>query len=136
MPLHFWPQIAASASAASSVICVPLPRAIVVVIVVIVYVAYCYHVCCVQISVAALASFLSHSPRPGVKLVFSVSVMVQRTATASGICDGILSIGPFICEAHDLVDCLGLGLSQLLPKVLSDETISKSIDSSFGRDVL
>jgi hypothetical protein len=48
------------------------------------------------------------------------------------ICDGIFSIGPFVCEAHEMVDCLGLASSQLFPEVPPDETISKSIDSSSG----
>jgi hypothetical protein len=52
------------------------------------------------------------------------------------ICDGIFSVGPLVCEAHEMVNCLGLASSQLFPEVPPDETISKSIDSSFGHDVL
>jgi glutathione synthase/RimK-type ligase-like ATP-grasp enzyme len=35
-----------------------------------------------------------------------------------------------------MVDGLGLASSQLFPKVPSDEAVSKSVDGSFGRDVL
>jgi hypothetical protein len=61
MPLRFWPQIAASASTTASVVSVPLPWSIVIVVVVVVHIACYYHVCCIQISITALASLLSHS---------------------------------------------------------------------------
>jgi hypothetical protein len=35
-----------------------------------------------------------------------------------------------ICEAHEVVDCLGLGSSQLLLEIPPNKTIPKSIDSS------
>jgi hypothetical protein len=35
-----------------------------------------------------------------------------------------------------MVDGLGLASSQLFPEVLPDEAVSKSIDGSFGKDVL
>jgi hypothetical protein len=52
------------------------------------------------------------------------------------ICDGSLSVDPVICKAHEMVDSLGLASSQLFTKVPPDETISKSVDSSFGQNIL
>jgi hypothetical protein len=52
------------------------------------------------------------------------------------VCDGIFSVSPLVCQAHEIVDGLGLALSQLFPEVPLDEAVLKSIDGSFGRDVL
>jgi hypothetical protein len=58
-------------------------------------------------------------------LVFYVSAIVWRTATVSRVCNGILSISPLVCKAHEVVDCLGLGSSELFPEVPPDKTIPK-----------
>jgi hypothetical protein len=56
--------------------------------------------------------------------------------TAPRVCDGMFSVSPLVSQAHEMVDGLRLASSQLLPEVLPDEAISKSIDGSFGRDIL
>jgi hypothetical protein len=53
-----------------------------------------------------------------------------------GVCDGIFSVSPLICQAHEMVDGLWLALSQLFPKVPPDEAVLKSVDGPFGRDIL
>jgi hypothetical protein len=55
MPFRFWPQVAAGASTAASVIVVPLPWSVMVVVAVVVYVACCYHICRIHILVAVSA---------------------------------------------------------------------------------
>jgi hypothetical protein len=51
---------------------------------------------------------------------------------ASRDCDGVFSIGPLICQAHKVIDGLGLASSQLFSEVSPDETVPKSVDGSFG----
>jgi hypothetical protein len=58
-PFRPWPQVAAGASTAASVVVVPLPWSIMVAVSVIVYVACCYHIRRIRILVAVSASFLS-----------------------------------------------------------------------------
>jgi hypothetical protein len=53
-----------------------------------------------------------------------------------GVCNGIFSVSPLVCQAHEMVDGLGLASSQLFPEVPPDEVVSKSVDGSFRRDVL
>jgi hypothetical protein len=71
-----------------------------------------------------------------VELILWVDITVQRATMTPRVCDGIFSVSPLICQAHEMVDGLGLASSQLFPEVPPDEAISKSIDGFFGRDVL
>jgi hypothetical protein len=71
-----------------------------------------------------------------VELILWVNVVIWQATTTPRVCDGIFSVSPLICQAHEMVDGLGLASSQIFPEVLPDEAVSKSIDGSFGRDVL
>jgi hypothetical protein len=71
-----------------------------------------------------------------VKLILRVDFAIWRAVTTPRVCDRIFSVSPLIRKAHEVVDGFGLASSQLLPEVPPDEAVSKSIDGSFGRDVL
>jgi hypothetical protein len=99
-----------------------------VVVSVIVYIACCYHIRRIRILVAVSASFL---PRARMKLLLRVNVAVCGSATASRDRDRVFSIGPLICQAHEVVDGLGLASSQLFSEVSPDETVPKSVNGPF-----
>jgi hypothetical protein len=56
-----------------------------------------------------------------------------------GVCDGIFSVSPFICEAHEMVNGLGLALPQLFPKILRmrpSRKVSMALSGEMFFDVL
>jgi hypothetical protein len=65
-------------------------------------------------------------------LIFCVITVIWRAMMVYGVLNGVFSIGPLVCEAHEVVDRPGLGSPQLFSEVPSNETIPKSINSSFG----
>jgi hypothetical protein len=65
-------------------------------------------------------------------LIFCVITIVWRAMMVYGVPNGVFSIGPLVCEAHEVVDRLGLGSHQLFAEVPSNETIPESVNSSFG----
>jgi hypothetical protein len=71
-----------------------------------------------------------------VELILWVNIAVWRATMTPRFCDGIFFIGPLVCQNHEVIDGLGLASSQFLPEVQPDEAILKSIDGSFGRDIL
>jgi hypothetical protein len=54
---------------------------------------------------------------------------------SSRSCDGVFAVGPFIHQAHEVVDGLRLVASKLLLEVASEETVLNGIDGSFERNI-
>jgi hypothetical protein len=65
-------------------------------------------------------------------MIFGVAAVVWQATMVPGVLNGILHVSPFICKAHEVVDRLGLGSTQLLSEVPSNETIPESVNCSFG----
>jgi hypothetical protein len=42
-------------------------------------------------------------------MIFHIIAVVWRAMTVSGVLNGDFSVNPFICEAHEVIDRLGLG---------------------------
>jgi hypothetical protein len=122
----------ASTSATAPIVVVPLSGPIAIVIMVVIHVACCYLIHCIRVIVAALATLLL---RVGVKLIFSINVTLSGSPMAPRGHDGVFSISPLICQAHEMVDCLWLATSELLLEVTSDEPIPKSVNGSLERNI-
>jgi hypothetical protein len=54
---------------------------------------------------------------------------------ASGGRNGFFAIGPFIRQAHEVVDCPWLAVSKLFLEIVSEEAVAKGVDGPFGRDI-
>jgi hypothetical protein len=69
---------------------------------------------------------------PGVELVFRIDIAFCRSTAASGSREGVFVVGPFIRQAHEVIDGPWLAASELFLEIALEEAVVKGIDGPFG----